>query len=1450
MRKATKKKKKSVSFEKVAVSDSHDSGDEGTALSRVLARASVTDFNMLCLDSDVSFPVDDDSKEPVFLSDMLNRFHGHTHNVNEVNEELEHNVEEPVYLSDFFSKLNLKNVADISTVNKPELVLMSVNNGNGAGEELVRVDDRPMFLSELLTQFHESDLTKFTDDQVVNETELVLKCVGIDSEETIVSSCLPDSSHRHVKNDTADKEFKDVDADPMFLSDLIASFHRDDLKKFTDVDVEPECVFVSLEEQELCMLIEEAGARGVLDTACSRSVAGFIWVQNYTNSVSPEFAKSLKVLPSKKIFQFGGGERRQSHGTLSLPVVLGDKKITITIEMVDAQIPLLIGSNSMKLGEALINFQDNTATFFNEIVDMAEVGTGHFCINLLAPHVETHVNDVKERDNIVNHVLVTAENIDLKLLKKLHHYYGHTPPDRLLKLMKNAGKDVKNLKKPLLKIEKTCEACIRTKKRAPKPKSSIPRVDTANTIVTLDLKEWTFKGTKYYICYMIDMYSRLTMGNFIKDKSPESVIECIMGTWVPAFGLMRGIHSDIGGEFSNSTLEEVASRLDIDVTTTASYSPNQNGLNERNHAIVDIMITRMLLSDPSLKPRMALCWSLNAKNSLENCYGFTPFQLHIGRTPMMPSTTRGGPPSFENVTKSENFAAHLNAMHAARTEFIKAESSKSLKLAMKSMVYPRGDNITSGDDIYYKQKKQPKNVPEWEGPSKVVATNGKKLFVDKGARLGTVNRDDSVRKGEELWKFSDLQKEKKDEEAKESIARVLRNSKPKQLPKKVTAAISSSSESSSSEENEDDNASSEDEVDSAENGDEGELHTTPEETSDDEFDDRSDADEVDDQLGEDEITLAPGIPVAENERPQEKDEEVSTPPEEIKKHDIIQYVVPETGCSEISLVLKRAAKATGKKRFWWNVQVKETGEKKAVNLEAVKDLLKIATSDSDIIPTFVVTIPRNLHHNPECVEAKDKELQNWDQFGVYVEVPDEGQLKINTNWVLVRKAAAFVKARLCVRGDHEPNKDTIRTDSPTVNKINIKLFFVISVQNGWHVKTGDIKAAFLQGVDLDREVYVRPPVERRKDGIIWKMVKRAYGLVDASRGFYLELKRVLEEIGCVMSTLDPALFMYFGDHSSIQGLLLTHVDDLIHGAGTKEFYDVVLSPLKERFTFGSEEEDDFKYVGMHIKQVGATITTDQDAYVENLETPNTDFVSKGNLDDFLDEDGQSDFRSAVGQIGWVSNSSRPDLAFNHLLLSTKIGNACTRDMKLAVKTIKQIKCDTTLMKFVDLGQPKEWVLEGYGDAGHKSLPDKISSSCGYVLLLTNKLTGASSVLTWKSTKIRRVVGSSTAAEALATNETCDALMYILAVLKEILGDIEIPLHLYTDSKNLHNSVNTTALCNDHRMRIDISRLKESVEKGEVSNFELVSSDVMLADVLTKKGAAGFKLMNILRNGKY
>ena len=44
-----------------------------------------------------------------------------------------------------------------------------------------------------------------------------------------------------------------------------------------------------------------------------------------------------------------------------------------------------------------------------------------------------------------------------------------------------------------------------------------------------------------------------------------------------------------------------------------------------------------------------------------------------------------------------------------------------------------------------------------------------------------------------------------------------------------------------------------------------------------------------------------------------------------------------------------------------------------------------------------------------------------------------------------------------------------------------------------------MKAAFLQGSELDRDVFVLPPKKVRVPGELWKMVKRAYGFIDKMR---------------------------------------------------------------------------------------------------------------------------------------------------------------------------------------------------------------------------------------------------------------------------------------------------------------------------------------------------------------
>ena len=135
------------------------------------------------------------------------------------------------------------------------------------------------------------------------------------------------------------------------------------------------------------------------------------------------------------------------------------------------------------------------------------------------------------------------------------------------------------------------------------------------------------------------------------------------------------------GEFNNEELTSIAEHLNVKQTTTAANSPNQNGMNERNHAICDRMITKMRMEDPSINPELALCWALAAKNSLENYQGFFPAQLVFGENPKMPALYSAGPPGLKKAA-----AAHISALHLAREAFIQCEADRVLRTALRQRV--------------------------------------------------------------------------------------------------------------------------------------------------------------------------------------------------------------------------------------------------------------------------------------------------------------------------------------------------------------------------------------------------------------------------------------------------------------------------------------------------------------------------------------------------------------------------------------------------------------------------------------------------------------------------------------------------------------------------------------------------------------------------------------------
>ena len=76
-----------------------------------------------------------------------------------------------------------------------------------------------------------------------------------------------------------------------------------------------------------------------------------------------------------------------------------------------------------------------------------------------------------------------------------------------------------------------------------------------------------------------------------------------------------------------------------------------------------------------------------------------------------------------------------------------------------------------------------------------------------------------------------------------------------------------------------------------------------------------------------------------------------------------------------------------------------------------------------------------------------------------------------------------------------------------------RMVFVLASIMLWELHSLDITSVFLQGNNIEREVFVWPPSEIMEEGKIWKLQRCIYGLNDAPREWYNRVEQELLKLG-------------------------------------------------------------------------------------------------------------------------------------------------------------------------------------------------------------------------------------------------------------------------------------------------------------------------------------------------
>ena len=890
-----------------------------------------------------------------------------------------------------------------------------------------------------------------------------------------------------------------------------------------------------------------------------------------------------------------------------------------------------------------------------------------------------------------------------------------------------------------------------------------------------------------YILYMIDMFTRYTQAAFLTRKVPEQVVDAIMERWVANFGVPGAILNDNGGEFVNAEMQALKSELNVIDITTGAESPWQNGLCEKNHHTMDNILERIEMDYSKLSINAKLAWATMAKNSLMMVYGYSPFQLVFGKNPKLPNILTDGPPGWEESTVSERLRNHLNALHKCRQKFMETESCSRIKRALRAKIRCADINLAPGDIVYYVREGQTK----WNGPAHVMFQDGKIIFLRHGGFVVKVSANRLKKAGDELAK---------------TVKEVgVDTEKPKRQKAEERA---------------------ETEVIVEENWD---GQTTETEMTENQVEDAH---------------------IEESRADKRRAEEELSPYKATKqvKEDIIRCqdkikIRQEDGLWSEATVLSRGGKATGKHAGFWNIEWEDTAEQDCVNLKLL-EYEKIPPTPEEV---HAVMVPKSRQKEPACLKAKEEELCKLKDFGTYTIVKDVGQARISTTWVVCEKDGGAMKARLVARGYEEVGE--VISDSPTMNKSSLRLILALAASKHWMVETTDIKSAFLQGDTINRIVCVKPPREAKLEkGYLWKLEKCLYGLKDASRQWNSRVDTALVKAGFEKSKLDPSVYYFKNRNKEVIGCVGVHVDDFIH-AGTDSFNKYVILPLMEEFKVGKNEKGSFMYTGFKITQDNEGILLDQSEYVEkNLEIVDIDPSRAKLKDEPLTEGELTDLRKMVGALNWVVRATRPDLSFDLIDLSTKFKAGKVEDLIRVRKILSNLKMGNCKVFFpkLDLDSVK-FVL--YTDASFANINDGTGSVGGQLVFLVDKNHKAG-LIDWHSGKVKRVVRSTLAAETLSLVDGLENGIYHRVLFSELTGKKpeKYQLKAIIDNKSCLEALRSSSQIEDKRLRIEIGEVKEMIKAKIVNEIIWVEGSAQLADALTKRGASGLGIQEVIQRG--
>ena len=276
----------------------------------------------------------------------------------------------------------------------------------------------------------------------------------------------------------------------------------------------------------------------------------------------------------------------------------------------------------------------------------------------------------------------------------------------------------------------------------------------------------------------------------------------------------------------------------------------------------------------------------------------------------------------------------------------------------------------------------------------------------------------------------------------------------------------------------------------------------------------------------------------------------------------------------------------------------------------------------------------------------------------------------------------------------------------------------------------------------------------------------------------------------------------------------------------------------------------FTYVGWEIHQTRKYIDVDQIAYQVGIKPIQVNSSRSTEPNHELSTEEKKQYQQLLGKLQWISSQTRPDIRYAVLECSISANKPKVKDLLRINKVVKKMNKTSVRLRFgIPEGSMQDLQILAFSDASLSNLPDQVSSTRSFVILLSGG--GKVTPISWCSKKLERVAKTIIYAEGIALGKCLDEAINLRQTLMEMLpAKTNIPIIGITDSKSLWDNIQSTSQADDLKLRREVASIREQLELKEVTEIKWTPTHLQLADSLTKLSASPELLIKVITSGDF